>query len=59
MNEQQLDNAIAQLASELRPQRDLWPAIDARLTERQVSRGSWWYLASAAALAMACVFSWR
>ena len=59
MNEQQLDKAIGQLSSELQPQRDLWPAIDARLTERQVSRGSLWYLATAAALALACVLSWR
>jgi len=47
-----LDRALAGLARELPPERDLWPAIAARLEPRRAER-RWWPLAAAAVLLVA------
>lgn len=68
MNEQQLDKAISQLASQIAPQRDLWPGIAAQLetVEQQPeapavgkSKPTRWYWGVAAMLGLLSVFGWQ
>lgn len=68
MNEQQLDKAISQLASQIAPQRDLWPDIAAQLetVEQQPepptvgkSKPTRWYWGVAAMLGLLSVFGWQ
>ena len=59
MNEQQLDQAIAQLKVEQMPERDLWPDIASRLPERQVAKPPLGYWASAAALLLVGLIGWQ
>lgn len=69
MNDQQLDNAISQLAPQIAPQRDLWPGIDARLeitaqlntaaTPATTVKPVRWYWGVAAMLGLFSVFGWQ
>ncbi|MCS4308512.1 flagellar biosynthesis chaperone FliJ [Rheinheimera pacifica] len=68
MNEQQLDKAISQLASQIAPQRDLWSDIAAQLetVEQQPeaptvgkSKPKRWYWGVAAMLGLLSVFGWQ
>lgn len=46
-----LQQAVASLPREIRPERDLWPEIAGRLVERRAaSGGGWWRLAAAVIL---------
>jgi hypothetical protein len=49
--EQRTDAALQSLASDVQPERDLWPAIEARLDSPATARRAWgWQVAAAIAL---------
>lgn len=58
MNEQQLGQALQQLKRDIQPDRDLWPAIAAKLTPHAPQRRLI-HLASAAALLLVVLLGWQ
>lgn len=59
MNDQQLDQAINNLNRAIMPERDLWPAIAARLPQRQSAKLRLAVWASAASLLLAALIGWQ
>ncbi len=59
MNDQQLDDAIANLNRELTAERDLWPDLVGRLPERAPAKRQLGYWASAAAIALVGLIGWQ
>jgi len=59
MNEQQLDQAIANLNRQLTPEQDLWSALERRLDVKTKQQSPLWLWATAAAVTLVGLISWQ
>ncbi|HSG53256.1 MAG TPA: hypothetical protein VLA40_14215 [Rheinheimera sp.] len=60
MNEQQLDQAIANLNRQLTPEQDLWSALERRLdVQAKQQQSPLWLWATAAAIILVGLISWQ